>query len=76
MYKRRINPSPSAKYLGIHIDNKLNFNTHTKMIEAVTITRASHFRSLTFKNKRIATIQATTIYKCICRPLLEYGNPI
>ena len=51
-------------------------NLHSKNVKSKTIARASHFRKITFKNKLIATKQASKIYKCICRPLLDYGHPI
>ena len=76
MYRRAIKPSPATKYLGINIDSKPNFNLHTKTVKSKTIARASHFRKITFKNKLIATKQASKIHKCICRPLLDYGRPI
>ena len=76
MYRQAIKPSSATKYLGINIDSKLNFNLHTKTVKSKTIARASHFRKITFKNKLIATKQASKIYECICRPLLDYGHPI
>ena len=76
MYRQAIKPSSATKYLGINIDSKLNFNLHTKKVKSKTIARASHFRKITFKNKLIATKQASKTYKCICRPLLDYGHPI
>lgn len=69
-----IEPKPSAKYLGVEIDAKLNFNKHTKAIKTKTINRAKHFRSLTYKNQGINTKTAAKIYKSICRPVLEYGH--
>ena len=69
-----IQPKVSAKYLGIIIDNKMNFNQHTSNIKKRTIARAKHFRNLTFKDQGISRTTATRIYKSICRPLLEYGH--
>ena len=71
-----IRAQPSAKYLGITIDQKLNFNQHTKAIKSKCTTRAKHFRSLTYKNQGISTLTASHIYKSICRPLLEYCHPL
>ena len=76
MYRQAIKPSSATKYLGMNIDSKLNFDLHTQNVKSKNIVRASHFRKITFKNKLIATKQASKIYKCICRPLLDYGNPI
>ena len=76
LFNQQIHPKPTAKYLGIEIDAKLNFNRHTKIIKDKTIKLAKHFRSLTFKNQGIKMNTATKIYKSICRPVLEYGHVI
>lgn len=73
MYNQIIKPEVSTKYLGIIIDNKLNYNLHTAEAKKNIVTRSSHFRSLTYKNKGINRKTACQIYKLICRPLIEYG---
>lgn len=69
-------PSPSAKYLGINLDHKVNFKLHTSIVKKKTTDRAKHFRSLTYKNKGISIKTGATIYKMICRPIIEYGHVI
>lgn len=69
-----INPSTTAKYLGVHLDQKLNFNHHTGLMKKRINSRAKHFRVLTYKNNGIDTHTAVKIYKSICRPVLEYGH--
>lgn len=69
-----VKPQSSVRYLGITVDSKTNFNQHTKQAKRQVITRAMHFRSLTYKNKGINLKTATHIYKMICRPLIEYGH--
>lgn len=71
-----IKPSPSVKYLGINLDHKVNFKLHTSITKKKTTARAKHFRSLTYKNKGISIKTGATIYKMICRPLIEYGHVI
>lgn len=71
-----IRPTTECKYLGIHVDNKLNFKHHMKVQKKAAITRAGHFRSLTYKNLGINIKTASSIYKMICRPLLDYGGII
>lgn len=71
---RQISPQNTIKYLGITIDNKLNFNKHTKIIQSKATARANHFRSLTYKDLGINIKTATNIYKMICRPMLDYGS--
>lgn len=65
-----------VKYLGVTIDNKLNFNKHVKLIKKKCITRSRHFRSLTYKNQGISKKTAAHIYTSICRPILEYSHPL
>lgn len=72
----KIVPTHSIKYLGVQIDNKLNFNLHTKMMKKKTISRAKHFSKLTYRKQGINIENATKIYKSICRPLLEYAHPL
>lgn len=73
---KTIKPKTSAKYLGIQIDSKLNFNQHTQLIKKKCQTRAKHFRTLTYKDRGINMKTASHIYRCICRPLLEYAHPL
>lgn len=73
---QQVHPTSSAKYLGVHIDNKLNFKHHTNILKRKTVSRAKYFRGLTYKQKGVNLSTATKIYKSICRPLLEYGHTI
>lgn len=72
----RIQPSLSAKYLGIDLDHKCNLKQHTKLLKRRITTRAKLFRSLTYKKEGISTQSAAKIYKSICRPLLEFGHTL
>lgn len=76
MTNLRIRPTEMVKYLGINLDNKVNLKHHTKQIKRKIISRAKHFRALTYRSRGINLKTATKIYKAICRPLLEYGHPI
>lgn len=76
MYNQQIHPVSNAKYLGIHIDNKMNLNGHTALVKKSIISRAKHFSSLTYKNQGISKDTACKIYKLICRPIIEYGHQI
>lgn len=71
-----IKPKQQVKYLGVHLDHKLNFNQHLQKSKSKLLCRASHFRSITFKDKEIRSKHITKIYKSICRPIIEYGHPI
>lgn len=74
MLQQNIKPTQHVKYLGITLDNKINFKTHSHKKKKEIIARSKHFRSLTYKNRGINTETASKIYKTICRPMLEYGH--
>lgn len=71
-----IKPNNTIKYLGINIDNKLNFKNHININKKRIKTRAKYFRSLTHKADGISPTTAGKIYKSICRPIIEYAHPI
>ena len=74
MFNQTIIPESNTTYLGIKVDNKINFNLHTAMTKKNVICRAKHFRSLTYHNKGCDINTLTKIYKLICRPLIEYAG--
>ena len=74
MYNHIIRPKNCVKYLGICIDHKINFNCHTNNVKKSTISRAKHFRSLSWKNNGINLEAKCKIYKMIVRPIIEYGH--
>lgn len=76
LFNHQLHPQQSIKYLGIHIDNKINFNKHTQETKKKTIARAKHFKCLSRKNDGINLHTKCRIYKMICRPLIEYGHVI
>lgn len=76
MHNQTIHAEASTKYLGIIIDNKINFNKHTANAKKQIISRAKHFRGLTHKGDGINLTTMGKIYKLICRPIIEYGHVI
>lgn len=70
----KVKPTPSSKYLGMYIDQKLTFRHHSQLIKKKIKTRAKFFRALTYRKKGINLRTAAHIYKTICRPMLEYGH--
>lgn len=74
LYNHTLQPEVSTKYLGILLDNKINFNSHTAQAKKNTLSRAKHFSSLSYKNMGINIDTASKIYKLICRPIIEYGH--
>ena len=71
-----IEPSKTAKYLGVHLDSKLNFLFHAKTIKQEVCRRAKYFRALSSSNEGLSPLNRTRVYKAICRPILEYSTPI
>ena len=71
-----VSPASHAKYLGINLDHQLNFRLHGKRVKQSTITRANYFKCLSTANSGLGWKHRVTIYKAICRPILDYGAPI
>lgn len=69
-------PQQAIKYLGVYVDNKMNFNQHTKQMKKKISFRAKHFSKLVIRNQGLSMKNAAKIYKPICRPILEYAHPI
>lgn len=74
IYNYVLRPQTNLKYLGLHIDNKLNFNLHASNIKKKVISRAKHFSGLSWKNNGVNLETKSKIYKMICRPMIEYGH--
>ena len=59
------------KYLGLHKDNKLNFQAHHKKLVSQVHLKLSQFRKIRcFINRKAAIL----IYKCTILPVLEYAD--
>ena len=59
------------KYLGLHIDNNLNFQPHHKKLMSQVQLKLNQFRKIRiFINKRAAIL----IYKCTILPVMEYAD--
>ena len=65
-----------VKYLGVILDYKLNFNQQSQLVKKQCVSRARHFRVLTFGKHGIGVKTAAHIYKTICRPVIEYAHPL
>jgi len=70
-----INWSNSIKYLGIHIDNRLNFAKHVKQtLNKARATRFLLFPMLSNKNP-LSLATKIYIYKTYIRPIITYACP-
>ena len=59
------------KYLGIYIDNQLNFQHHHKTLLRNVNFKITHFKRI---RKYITKSAAEVIYKCTILPILEYAD--
>ena len=59
------------KYLGVHIDNSLNFQHHNKILTRNVNFKVTHFKRI---RKFITKSAAELIYKCTILPVLEYAD--
>ena len=68
-----ISPSDSVKDLGVLIDDKLKFHTHTASVTAKAIrSLAIIHKSFHFTDTNMLII----LYKSLVRPIIEYGNTV
>ena len=59
------------KYLGIHLDNQLNFQQHHKLLTRNINLKVAHFKRI----RNLVTVEAATlIYKCTILPAIEYAD--
>ena len=59
------------KYLGVTLDEHLNYNLHVKkLINSVTAKLKQFRRMRSFLNTKAAIL----VYKCMLLPMLEYGD--
>lgn len=66
----------SVKYLGLHLDTKLNWKTHIKNIIHKTNIKIHKLNSLINKNSSLRIETAKLMYTSIIRPSLTYACPI
>ena len=65
--------TPCQKHIGMHLDEKLNFNTHINEKIAIANNSVGIIRELDHVLPRESLI---TIYKSFVRPHIDYGNII
>ena len=65
-----------AKYLGIHVDTKLNWTHHIKLTASKAYQRLGMLYPMLKKESGINTKTALIIYKATILPLMTYGSPV
>lgn len=71
-----INPVPSAKYLGVIFDNRLNWRNHLQQLETKVTQRIILLRLLANLNPNANKKIMINLYKSLVRPIISYGSSI
>lgn len=75
VYEHKVKPTNIVKYLGVHLDSKLNFKKHIQVLsKAYLIFRKLY--PLMIKNSSLSTYNKLLIYKMILRPIIMYASPV
>lgn len=73
LYGMEIKPSESMKYLGVHLDSKLNFNQHIRQIATKTNGILHVCRQLIGRKWGLSPRHALWLYTSILRPMMCYA---
>ncbi|XP_076678212.1 uncharacterized protein LOC143374167 [Andrena cerasifolii] len=73
---REIKEEENIKFLGITLDRKLNFETHTKLMALKTKRRLAMLRYISHVKKGADPETMILLYKSLVRSVIEYGMPI
>lgn len=69
-------PDQAIKYLGIYLDQKLNWKFHINKKLNLAYGRLSKLFPLLNRKSSLSVKNGTLLYKTILRPLIMYGCPI
>ena len=72
---RTVEPSDDAKYLGIYLDKRLNWEKHFKHIKKKTMFRIHQLYPI-FTSQSIPLQKKTHLYKALIRSSMLYGAPV
>jgi hypothetical protein len=71
----KINTTNSVKYLGMHLDQRLNFHKHVHETLKKTIYASKNLYSLLAKNSQLTQKNKRLIYLTLIRPIITYAAP-
>ncbi len=74
IYGSRIQREKETKFLGVKIDEKLNFASHIKKIESSCLNRVNILKILSHKSWKLAKTTLSNIYKTLVRSVIEYSS--
>ena len=74
----KITPQPSARYLGVYFDNKLNWKVHIQRIAAKVVSRIYLLRLLSTLSRNTKANENTmpNLYKSLVKSVITYGSSI
>ena len=73
LHGQQLEKVPNAKYLGVTINEKLNWSTHIHS----TVAKANKTAAFAHRNLKGCTPQTqATCFKTLARPIVEYASPI
>ena len=76
LFKERIPPCESLKFLGITFDLSLSFNQHIKEIKKKCINRLNIIKMMSSKRYELNKSTLTTIYLSLIRSIMDYSSLI
>lgn len=71
-----INPKRSAKYLGVILDDKLNFSQHVQSIHSKAQKIKGMLHHLICKKSALSVKNKLLLYKTLIKPVILYASPI
>lgn len=75
IFDTEIKNEKHTKYLGVHLDWKLNFNEHIKQTLAKATGASISLNPLIGRNSKMSLNNKLLLYKSMIRPILLYASP-
>lgn len=72
----QINWSPSAKYLGVMLDSKINWSQHINYTKSKAIKAMGALNAIFNRKSKLSSISKLRIYTTLIRPCLTYAAPV
>lgn len=71
-----IEPTTTVKYLGVTLDQKLNFDSHIENTRTKAMRAMCAMYPMLAKSSKLSHKNKNLIYKTMIRPILTYASPI
>lgn len=75
IFDTNIKNETHTKYLGVHLDRKLNFNEHIKQTIGKATGASISLNPLIGKNSKLSLHNKVILYKSMIKPILLYASP-